>query len=215
MTPSPPPGADPRRRDDPRMHTVEMAALRFSDLDDAGILGSGPAQPSLTARRTALLVALGGGIGAMLRGLIAIALPAVQTPTLVQLPHASLLVSVLGCLILGGLNGVLDVRRCPAWTVPLLGTGLCGGFTTVSGVVLEGSAMIGADFPILAFIYAMLTIVLCLAAIVLGMLAGRRLGRRLGRGPGRDAGRGRRAARPGTAASGSAALGTSGTGADA
>lgn len=163
------------------MHTVEMAALRFSDLDEAGVLGSGPAQPALSPLRTALLVALGGGIGSMLRGAVALGLPAVTTPTLVQIPYSSLAVSVIGCLILGGLNGVLDVRRAPAWAVPLLGTGLCGGFTAVSTVVLEGSAMIGADFPILAFNYAMLTIVLCLAAVAGGMLIGRRYGRRPGR----------------------------------
>ena len=61
---------------------------------------------------------------------------------------------------------------------PLLGTGLCGGFTTMSTVVLGGSAMIGADFPLLALLYAALTLALCLGAIVLGLLLGNRLGAR-------------------------------------
>jgi CrcB protein len=63
---------------------------------------------------------------------------------------------------------------------PLLGTGLCGGFTTMSTVVLEGSAMIGADFPLLALSYAGLTLVLGLAAVVAGLILGRRLAERTG-----------------------------------
>ncbi len=85
---------------------------------------------------------------------------------------------MLGSLGLGALNGVLEVREGRPWMRPLLGTGLCGGFTTMSTVVLEGSAMIGADFPLLALLYAALTLALCLGAIVLGLLLGNRLGAR-------------------------------------
>ena len=38
--------------------------------------------------------------------------------------------------------------------------------------------MIGADFPLLALLYAALTLALCLGAIVLGLLLGNRLGAR-------------------------------------
>lgn len=169
------PDRDPARRDDPRMHTVEMAAVRLADLPEGDTLGSGPVRPPLTTRQVALLVALGGGVGAILRLLVTVALPTVTTPTLVEVPWATLWVNIIGCLGLGALVGVLEIRPGRPWMQPLLGTGLCGGFTTMSSVVLEGSAMIGADFPLSAFSYAVTTVVVCIGAVLGGFLLGRRL----------------------------------------
>ncbi|GAA1489224.1 hypothetical protein GCM10009626_19700 [Brachybacterium sacelli] len=160
------------------MQTVEMAALRLEDVSDGDTFGSGPVQARLTPRRTALLVAAGGAIGALLRFVLMVISPTVATPTLVELPWATLWANVLGCLILGTLTGVLEVRPGRPWMLPLLGTGLCGGFTTMSTVVLEGSAMIGADFPMQAFAYALATVFGCLGAMVGGLLGGRRLAHR-------------------------------------
>ncbi|MGO1480767.1 MAG: fluoride efflux transporter FluC, partial [Brachybacterium sp.] len=166
------------RRDDPRMHTVEMAALRFEDVADSKTLGSGPVRPPIAVWHIALLVAAGGALGAILRFSLTVLVPTVTTPTLVELPWATFWVNLLGCLALGALNGVLEVRPGRPWMRPLLGTGLCGGFTTFSAVVLEGSAMIGAGFPILALIYGAETVLLCLGALVVGLLVGRRLAER-------------------------------------
>lgn len=163
-----------------------MAALRFSDLQQADTIGSGPVQPLLPPWKTALLVAAGGGLGAALRLVVTLAMPTVTTPTLVEVPWATLWVNVLGCLGLGGLVGALEVRPGRNWMRPLLGTGLCGGFTTMSGVVLEGSAMIGAEFPIPALGYALATVALCLGAVLIGFLLGRRLARRPGEPPALD-----------------------------
>ena len=160
------------------MHTVEMAALRNVDVVASETLASGPLPTAPASWRIALLVAGGGALGAMLRFLVAVLLPTVTTPTLVEIPWATFTANVLGCLGLGTLNGVLEVRPGRPWMHPLLGTGLCGGFTTMSSVVLEGSAMIGADFPLLALLYAALTLALCLGAVVLGLLLGNRLGAR-------------------------------------
>lgn len=160
------------------MHTVEMAALRDVVVADSETLVSGPVRPAPASWRIALLVAAGGALGAMLRFLLTVLDPAVTTPTLVEMPWTTLTVNVLGSLGLGALNGVLEVREGRPWMRPLLGTGLCGGFTTMSAVVLEGSAMIGADFPLLALLYAALTLALCLGAVVLGLLLGNRLGAR-------------------------------------
>lgn len=157
------------------MHTVEMAALRFDDLDQTtDTFGSGPVQVPLPSWKIALLVAGGGAVGAMLRFVVSLIIPTVSTPTLVELPWATFWVNLLGCLGLGTLTGVLEARPGRPWVQPLLGVGLCGGFTTMSTVVLEGSAMVGADFPLEAFGYALLTVVLCLAATVAGLLGGRR-----------------------------------------
>lgn len=152
-----------------------MAALRFDDLDQAtDTFGSGPVQVPLPSWKIALLVAGGGAAGAMLRYAVSLIIPTVTTPTLVELPWATFWVNLLGCLGLGLLTGALEARPGRPWVQPLLGVGLCGGFTTMSTVVLEGSAMVGADFPLVAFGYALLTVVFCLAATVAGLLVGRR-----------------------------------------
>ncbi|WP_245822926.1 fluoride efflux transporter FluC [Brachybacterium avium] len=177
MTSSPTPAPRPSRSDDPRMQTVEMAALRFEEVTESEILDSGPVPHESVPWRIAMLVMAGGTVGAMLRFALSMLSPTVTTPTLVELPWATLWVNLLGCLGLGLLNGVLEVRAPRPWLQPLLGTGLCGGFTSFSAVVLEGSAMIGADFPVLAMTYTAATIVLCLSGIVLGLLGGRRLAR--------------------------------------
>ena len=162
------------------MHTVEMAALRFSDLQETDPIGPGPSRPPLPTWKIALLVAAGGGLGAALRMIVTLSMPTVTTPTLVEVPWATLWVNLIGCLGLGTLVGVLEIRPGRPWMRPLLGTGVCGGFTTMSSVVLEGSAMIGAEFPIPAFGYAVATVVLCLGAVLTGFVLGRRLARRRG-----------------------------------
>lgn len=157
------------------MQTVEMAALRFEEVTESDTLLSGPTPARPATWQVALLVAAGGAAGAVLRFALTVLAPAVTTPTLVEIPWATLAVNVLGCLGLGALNGYLERSAGRAWMHPLLGTGLCGGFTTMSTVVLEGSAMIGADFPLLALLYAGLTLVLSLGAVVAGLLLGHRL----------------------------------------
>jgi len=161
------------------MQTVEMAALRFEDVEDAETLDSGPIHPSLDRWRTALLVAAGGALGTLLRFAAALLIPTVTTPTLVEMPWGTFWVNALGCLVLGALTGWLEVRCARRWLQPFLGVGLCGGFTSFSAVVLEGSAMIGADFPVLALGYAAATILMGVGALVLGMVASRHLARRL------------------------------------
>lgn len=155
-----------------------MAALRFEVVTESETLDSGPVHAAPAPWRTALLVAAGGALGAMLRFSLTVLAPTITTPTLVELPWATFWVNLLGCLALGLLSGTLEVRAQRPWLQPLLGTGLCGGFTTFSTVVLEGSAMLGAGFPVLGMIYTAATVAVCLTGIVLGLVAGRRLARR-------------------------------------
>lgn len=173
---------EPRRRDDPRMHTVEMEALGLSDLLEAELsFGSGPVRKPLPMWKIALLVALGGAIGAMARQGIALAMPTLTTPTLIELPRATLLVNVLGCMGLGVLTGILEKRpETPQWVHPLVGAGLLGGFTTFSAVVLESSAMMGANFPALSFAYGVTTALGAIGGAVAGLLLGLWLGGRGG-----------------------------------
>lgn len=154
-----------------------MAAL------PAGLDRAEPAPRSsgapLSARRTALLVAGGGAAGALLRYLLELAVPSTITPTLVEVPWATWSVNVLGCLALGMLTGWTEVHpRAPRWCVPLIGTGACGGFTTMSTLVLQVTAMLGAGFPLVALEYGMGSVVVALAAAVVGLWTGHLIGRR-------------------------------------
>src|SRR5690625_1974791 len=104
------------------MRTAEMAALRFSDLQEDDPTDRGPSRTRLSTWQTALLVAAGGGVGAALRLIVSLSMPAVTTPTLVEVPWATLWVNLIGCLGLGALVGALEIRPGRPWMRPLLGT---------------------------------------------------------------------------------------------
>jgi CrcB protein len=101
---------------------------------------------------TALLVALGGGVGAVARFLIGRRLDR-------DLPVGTLLVNVVGSFLLGLFSGLsLDGRA-----VALLGTGFCGGLTTYSAFAVQTHALGRRGTA-----YAAVTIVVALAACGLG-----------------------------------------------
>jgi CrcB protein len=104
---------------------------------------------------TALLVMAGAAVGAPLRFLIARRLDA-------RLPWGTLLVNVAGSFLLG----LLSALSLGENTLALLGTGLCGGFTTYSAFAVQTEQRglrLGAT-------YAVLTIGLALGACALGFL---------------------------------------------
>ena len=144
------------------MRTAELAALPEETLREPA-----PAPPPLPI--TAALVALGGGLGALVRYLISLARPDVLTSTVVTIPWTTLAVNVAGCVLLGALNAVLEERPyAPTWVRPLLGVGFLGGFTTFSTLILQGAIMMGANSPAMAFAYALVTT----AGAIGGALAG-------------------------------------------
>lgn len=153
------------------MRTVEMEAVSVTaEEEDSETLSSGPGLPPLSWQRTMLLVACGGVAGGVLRELFTLLMPTIQTPTLIEVPRSTLLVNVLGCVGLGILTGLLEHQPdAPRWMRPLLGIGFLEGFTIYSGVVLEGSAMIGADFPALAFMYGAITVFGAIGGVLLGL----------------------------------------------
>ncbi len=107
-----------------------------------------------------LLVAVGGAAGALARAGLSEVLPSVV---------ATLAANLLGCLLLG-----LLVGRVPDHPVlrPLLGTGVLGGFTTMSTLALQTDRL-ADDRPLVALG--------CLTASTAGGLALAALGLRLGR----------------------------------
>lgn len=153
-----------------------MAAIAEGHAPDAGDTGLPGAPSPLTTPRTALLVAAGGAAGSAARHVVELAVPSTLTPTLVEIPWSTWTVNVLGCLAIGLIAGVLEVRRgAPSWIRPLLVVGFCGGFTTMSTVVLQISAMVGAEFPLEALEYGAGTLLASILATAAGIIAGRTL----------------------------------------
>jgi CrcB protein len=122
------------------------------------------------------VIAVGGGIGSVLRYGLARALPAAAGDFSV----ATLVTNLLGSLLLGALVvAVTEVWRPHRLLRPALGTGLLGGFTTFSTFAVE---VRGIALPV-AVAYLAATVVGGLALAAAGMGAVRRIEPRLRAAP--------------------------------
>lgn len=110
-------------------------------------------------------VAVGGALGAVLRHLLCSAFP----DSAGDFPWTVFTVNVVGCALLALLPAVAVVRRRPLLT-PLLGTGVLGGFTTMSTYGEQSRALAAGGHPVLAGAYVGGTLAAALTAV---MLAGR------------------------------------------
>tara|TARA_B100000287_G_scaffold435426_1_gene503666 strand:+ start:1876 stop:2238 length:363 start_codon:yes stop_codon:yes gene_type:complete len=99
----------------------------------------------------AVLVGVGGAIGSIARWGVAEILP-VGSET--QVPWATVAVNLLGAFLLG----VLMASSVQTETALLLGTGLLGGFTTMSAFGLEAARLLQAGSNSAAGIYILLNL---------------------------------------------------------
>ena len=109
-----------------------------------------------------VFVGLGGLVGSVLRYLF----------SLIPLEHESgfplvtLGINVLGAFLLGlimayaGKSASLDPRA-----LLFLKVGVCGGFTTFSTFALEAHGLLSGGKPIVALLYMLLSVVLCVLAV--------------------------------------------------
>lgn len=110
--------------------------------------------------RLVLAAAAGGGVGALVRHLLTVALPAELLVTLA--------INVTGCFALALLPAWPRVRHTP-WLAVALGPGLLGGYTTLSTHSVQALDLAGSS-PLLAVAYVAGTLVGCLAAVALAGL---------------------------------------------
>lgn len=124
--------------------------------------------------RTLAVVAAGGALGSLARYAVGVAVP--HEPG--GFPWATLVVNVVGSFLLGVLTVlVLSTRSRRPLAQPFLGVGVLGGFTTFSAYSLELRDLLAADRPVLALLYAALTLAAGLGAAALGLSASVAAGR--------------------------------------
>jgi fluoride exporter len=112
-------------------------------------------RPSLVAA-----VALGGAAGAVARHLLMVAFPDTGS----AFPWTTFGINVVGSLLLALLPALAAVRR-HALLPPLLGTGLLGGFTTLSTYSEQTRALLASGHASTAGLYLAGTLAGCLIAV--------------------------------------------------
>ena len=137
-----------------------------------------PAQRAELARshgRVLLVVALGGGLGALARYGIGLLLP--TTPG--HFPYGTFLINVLGCALIGVLMVLItEVYSGKPLLRPFFGTGILGGFTTFSTYTNEFRGLLRPGTVPLAFAYLAGTLLCALLAVSLATWLTRRIVRK-------------------------------------
>ena len=112
-----------------------------------------------------LAIFIGGGLGSLSRYGIAVLLKVYS----IDFPFATLSVNIIGSLILG-FAAALFWNKAPMHdTLKLAITvGFCGGLTTFSTFSWETFDLIKNGEFLLAFLYAVISVIVCLLAISLG-----------------------------------------------
>lgn len=116
-----------------------------------------------------LLVALGGGLGAVARFVVD-AVVARRNPF--RLPLGTMLINITGSLLLGLVTGLLaagPTGSTGATVRAVLGTGFCGGYTTFSTASVETVRLWVAEGSSTGVRYAVTTLVASIAAAALGL----------------------------------------------
>jgi len=131
-----------------------------------------PAHRRELHRRTLVVIALGGAVGALSRYGVGLVLPTVPG----RFPWGTFVINVVGCLLIGVLMVlVTDVFTGRPLLRPFLGGGVLGGFTTFSTYANEARGLLRPGSEPVAFGYLAGTLVSALLAVLVGMVLARRL----------------------------------------
>jgi fluoride exporter len=115
---------------------------------------------------TLLQVALGGALGASARYLTNIGAARVFGA---GFPWGTVIVNVAGSFLMGLLVALL-AQRDAMRLVPFLMTGILGGFTTFSAFSLDAVKLWQGGEPTVAAAYVLCSVILSIAALMLGMV---------------------------------------------
>lgn len=110
-------------------------------------------------------VGAGGFVGAVFRYLVGF-IPQLQRGAF---PLATLLINVAGAVLIGAVaEKAGSVSGMNPALLLFLKVGVCGGFTTFSTFSLEGVGLLESGRTGLFFLYALLSVALCLGGVLLG-----------------------------------------------
>jgi fluoride exporter len=114
-----------------------------------------------------LAIAIGGGIGSMLRFLL---LESIQKISTSGFPFGILLINVLGCFSIGLLTPLIIDRfhLNDLWRSLIL-IGFLGGFTTFSSFSIDAVTMLRQGFQFQGILYIFSSMAFCLLATWLGI----------------------------------------------
>jgi CrcB protein len=108
-----------------------------------------------------LAASLGGLVGALLRWELGVLLPDGA-----GIPWTTFTINLTGSFLLAALPAVEVVRRHPVLPV-LLGTGVLGGFTTLSAYAEQGRALLADGSYAVGTAYLLGSVVTCMAGVLL------------------------------------------------
>lgn len=114
----------------------------------------------------ALIVALAGGAGAVLRALV---IHHVSVRRVDPLPLGTVLVNATGSLLLGLLTGLSLYHGLGSHLLAIIGVGLCGGYTTWSTAGWESVHLLRTGYRAGAAIYTFGGLAVCLGAAAAGL----------------------------------------------
>jgi fluoride exporter len=121
--------------------------------------------------KTALLIFAGGGLGSVARYFLG---RWVSTFHQLNFPFGTLAVNVVACFVLGLVVGLSDQRQILSpdsrvfWAI-----GFCGGFSTFSTFSYESLQLFQQQATVSGLLYIIVSVALCLLAVVGGMMVGR------------------------------------------
>lgn len=118
--------------------------------------------------KTIFYIALGGGLGSVLRYLTTVVMGKYVQATL---PYATFVTNIIGCLLIGLFFGYLEKQNAVSQDLKFfLITGLCGGFTTFSTFSHENVQLLQNNQIFIVFLYISLSVFLGLMATWTGLM---------------------------------------------
>ena len=113
-----------------------------------------------------LYVFIGGGIGSLLRYAFALC----PLPFETRFPLSTFAANVFACIVIGFVSHLYVRGDINTQTRLLLATGFCGGLSTFSTFSLETLQLIQKGNFILATVYVLTSVIMCLLAVAIPVL---------------------------------------------
>ena len=123
-----------------------------------------------------IYIFIGGGIGSVLRYLAQFGINERMYSVGFPFSWGTFTVNVVGSLLIGLFYSLSERFHLSTEMRLFLTAGLCGGFTTFSTFSHEGVSLLKSEFYGTFLLYALLSIILGLAAVLLGGFIGKQIG---------------------------------------